>query len=236
MTELYRALACVFPKDRISDDEAVLSGYAADSAIAPGSATFPSYVVLPKMIEEVRHLVQIADRFRIPVTPMARGSNIAGMTVPIQGGIMADLRLMNKIIEINQDGAYAVIEPGVTFHDLYRELKKVGFICHLPTAAGGSSPLANYLMRPSGNFSAKWDPAGSVALKDKLYYQRHQLIRYPPQRAYEHYVYPMRLGKKVAICGKVTSKAAHIIIANQRGMTPRNIVCRGTSFATPPVI
>jgi len=78
---------------------------------------------------------------------------------------VADLRLMNKIIEINEDAAYAVIEPGVTFHDLDRALKGKGFFYHLPTAAGGSSPLANYLMRPSGNFSAKWDPDPLLSLE-----------------------------------------------------------------------
>lgn len=106
---MHRELASLFPKDRISDDEAVLAGYAADSAIPPGSATFPGFVVLPKTIEEIRGLLQIADRFRISVTPMARGSNIAGMAVPTQGGIVADLSLMNKIIEINEDAAYAVV-------------------------------------------------------------------------------------------------------------------------------
>jgi len=165
MNELYRELASVFPKDRISDDEAVLAGYSADSAIPPGSATFPSFVVLPKTTEEIKGLLQIADRLRIPVTPMARGSNIAGMAVPTQGGIVADLRLMNNIIEINEDAAYAVIEPGVTFHDPCKELKKVRFFCHLPTAAGGSSPLANYLMRPSGNLAAKWDSDPVISLE-----------------------------------------------------------------------
>jgi FAD/FMN-containing dehydrogenase len=96
---------------------------------------------------------------------MARGSNIAGMSVPVQGGILADMRLMNRVIEINTDAAYAVIEPGVTFHELNRELKKAGYFCHLPTAAGGSSPLANYSMRPSGNYSAKWDPDPILSLE-----------------------------------------------------------------------
>jgi len=71
---------------------------------------------LPKTIEEIKGLLQIADRFRIPVTPMARGSNIAGMEVPTQGGIVADLRLMNKIIEINEDEAYAVV--GLIFYSV----------------------------------------------------------------------------------------------------------------------
>jgi FAD/FMN-containing dehydrogenase len=165
MNELCRALGSVFPKDRVSWDESVLAGYGADSSIPPGSSVYPSAVVLPKTTEEISHLLQIADRFRIPVSPMARGSNIAGMAVPVQGGIVADLRLMNRIIEINEDAAYAVIEPGVTFHDLSNALKKAGFFCHLPTAAGGSSPLANYLMRPSGNFAARWDPDPVLALE-----------------------------------------------------------------------
>ena len=165
MSELFRALSSVFPKDRISDDETVLAGYASDGAIAPGSMTLPSLVVLPKTMEEIRHLLQIAHRSRVPVTPMARGSNIAGMTVPVQGGVVADLRLMNQIIEINEDAAYALIEPGVTFHDLSMKLREKGFFCHLPTASGGSSPLANYMMRPSGNFTAKWDPDPLLSLE-----------------------------------------------------------------------
>jgi len=78
---------------------------------------------------------------------------------------VADLRLMNKIIEINEDAAYALIEPGVTFHELSMKLREKGFFCHLPTAAGGSSPLANYMMRPSGNFTAKWDPDPLLSLE-----------------------------------------------------------------------
>jgi glycolate oxidase len=165
MHELYRALSSLFPSERITDDDSVLAGYGADSSVPPGSASLPSVVVMPQTTEEILHLVQIADRFRIPLTPLARGSNIAGLAVPLQGGIVADLRLMNRIIEINEDAAYAVIEPGVTFHELGRALEGKGFFFHLPTAAGGSSPLANYLMRPSGNFSARWDPDPLLSLE-----------------------------------------------------------------------
>lgn len=31
-----------------------------------------------------------------------------------------DLHRMNKIIEVNDQFAYAVVEPGVTFYDLYK--------------------------------------------------------------------------------------------------------------------
>jgi len=163
--DLYRQLASIFPENRISNNEAVLIGYAMDSATPPGAAGFPSVVVLPETTREVKALLQVASRKKIPVTPLSRGSNIAGMATPMQGGIVADLRRMNKIHEINVDGAYAVIEPGVTFHELSSAVKEKGFICHLPTASGGGSPMANYLMRPSGNLSAKWDPDPILSLE-----------------------------------------------------------------------
>ena len=97
MNDLIKALSSVFPKDRVSDDEAVLAGYGADSSIPPGSVALPSAVVMPQTPEEVLHLLQIANRMRVPVTPLARGSNIAGMAVPVQGGVVADLRAKASI-------------------------------------------------------------------------------------------------------------------------------------------
>lgn len=165
MSELRQALFSAFRKEQVSDDPAILASYSADSATMPGHAACPGYVVLLKTTEEVVHLLQIAHRFRIPVTPMSRGSNIGGISIATHGGIVADLRYMDKILEINRDAAFALIEPGVTFHQLAYALKKEGFFCHLPTASGGSSALANYLMRPSGNSTARWDPDPLLSLE-----------------------------------------------------------------------
>jgi glycolate oxidase len=92
MNDLKGALFSIFPRDRVSDDPAVLAGYAADSATLPGASTSPCYVVLPKTTDEVVHLVQVADRARVPLVPMARGSNIAGMSVSVQGGYCGGLQ------------------------------------------------------------------------------------------------------------------------------------------------
>ena len=37
----------------------------------------------------------------------------------VSGSVVLDLHRMNKIIEVNEKLAYAVVEPGVTFADLY---------------------------------------------------------------------------------------------------------------------
>ncbi|GAI04926.1 unnamed protein product, partial [marine sediment metagenome] len=162
---LYNELLSTFPEERVSRDEAILNSYAADSASLSGVATLPALVVLPKTTDEVKSLLVAANRFKVPVVPMSRGSNIAGLAVPHKGEVVVDLRLMNKIIEINTDAAYAVVEPGVTHHQLSLAASKKGFINHLPTATGGGSSVANYLMRPSGNLSAKWDPDPVLALE-----------------------------------------------------------------------
>jgi FAD/FMN-containing dehydrogenase len=37
----------------------------------------------------------------------------------VPGSLALDLHRMNKILEVNEKFAYAVVEPGVTFGDLY---------------------------------------------------------------------------------------------------------------------
>ena len=162
---LYKELLSVFPEERVSRDEAILTSYATDLSSPPGVATLPAMVVLPQTVEEVRHLLMAANRFKVPVVPMSRGANIAGLALPHKGEVVVDLRLMNRIIEINTDAAYAVIEPGVTHHQLSLAAREKGFINHLPTATGGASAVANPLMRPSGNLSAKWDPDPILSLE-----------------------------------------------------------------------
>lgn len=164
--QFYKELLSFLPEERVSREEAVLNSYATDLSSPPGIATIPPIVVLPKTTEEVRKMLVAADRFKIPVVPSGRGANIAGLSVPhIEGEIVIDLRLMNKIIEINTDAAYAVIEPGVTHHQLSLAAQRHGFINHLPTATGGGSSVAQALMRPSGNLSAKWDPDPVISLE-----------------------------------------------------------------------
>lgn len=161
---LYNDLTSIISEDRISRDETILASYAMDLTSFPREAPFPPLVVLPETAEEVKEILVAANKYKVPVVPMSRGSNIGGLALPNKEEMVVDLRLMNKI-EINTDAAYAIVEPGVTHHQLSLEAKKHGFINHLPTATGGGSSVANSLMRPSGNLSAKWDPDPILALE-----------------------------------------------------------------------
>lgn len=150
-SQTYNALCSAAGKENVSDSDTVLVSYGFDSSpTRPGKADF---VVLPRDTVSVKHVLEIANRNRIPVTTMSGGVNVGGTAVPSQGGIVLDLKWMNRIVEINEGAAYVVIEAGVTYDELTSALIAKGFRCHIPTSPGGSTPVGNNLVRPSGSLS-----------------------------------------------------------------------------------
>lgn len=149
--QIYNGLCSAAGKENVSDSEMVLVTYGFDSSTIP--PTKPDFVVMPRDTISVKQVLEVANRYRIPVTVMSAGTNITGMTVPSEGGIVLDLIWMNKIIEINEDAAYAVIEPGVTFDELTARLIEKGFRCQIPTAPGGGTVTGNVLLKPSGSLA-----------------------------------------------------------------------------------
>lgn len=69
----------------------------------------------------------------------------------VNGSVALDLHRMNKIIEVNDDFAYAVVEPGVTFDDLYKYCVEHKLKVWPSTASlGWGSVLGNTLDRGTG--------------------------------------------------------------------------------------
>ena len=73
------------------------------------------------MIEDLQAVLKTANEFSIPLWTFSRGKNIGygGPAPRLPGSVALDLHRMNKLIEVNEKFAYAVVEPGVTFTDLY---------------------------------------------------------------------------------------------------------------------
>ncbi len=90
-----------------------------------GRATLPLAVLRPEDVEQVRQVVGIAARFGIAVYPISKGKNwgYGDACAPTAGQVILDLGRMNRIIEVNDELAYAVIEPGVTQGQLYEYLQ-----------------------------------------------------------------------------------------------------------------
>ncbi len=95
----------------------------------PGTATnIPAAAVKPSTTEDVQAIVRIANEHLIPLWPISRGKNngYGGAAPVVRGSVMVDFRDMNKILEINDELGYAVVEPGVSWFDLTDALKDGG--------------------------------------------------------------------------------------------------------------
>lgn len=84
----------------------------------------PDAVVLAEAIEDVVKVVKYADEHVIPVTPRGAGSGLSGGSTPIKGGIVLDMKRMNKILEINKGNMTAKAESGVVLADFHRAVEK----------------------------------------------------------------------------------------------------------------
>lgn len=83
-----------------------------------------SYVVRPKNVQEIQKIMEFANEVRLPVVPCSSGIHFKGAALPLQGGMVLDLRRMNRILEIDERNRKVRIEPGVTWPQLQGELAK----------------------------------------------------------------------------------------------------------------
>ena len=84
--------------------------------------------MLPTTAEQVSEVVKLANRHRIPVVPRAGGTGPDDGAVPLQHGILVDVKLMNKILEIDLEDRTVTVGPGINMLKLNEELRPLGFI------------------------------------------------------------------------------------------------------------
>ena len=109
--------------------------------------------VAPASVEEVQAVVRLANEHSLPLWPVSTGRNLAfgGAAPRTRDTIVLDLKRMNRILEVNEELAYAVVEPGVSFFDLYRHLKDNGHKLWMSVPGPGwGSIIGNALERGAG--------------------------------------------------------------------------------------
>lgn len=86
-------------------------------------------VVTPGSVADVQEIVRIANAFRVPLWTFGQGRNYAygGPAPRVKGSIQVSFRKMNRVLEVDDELAYAVVEPGVRFYDLYDHLRVGGY-------------------------------------------------------------------------------------------------------------
>jgi 4-cresol dehydrogenase (hydroxylating) flavoprotein subunit len=107
-----------------------------------------SAVVMPTTVEEIQEIVRVANRFGVPLWTFGQGRNngYGGPAPRVKGSVLVNLRNMNRVLEINEECAYAVVEPGVRWFDLYDAIQTGGHKLWLSIAdLGWGSVVGNTL-------------------------------------------------------------------------------------------
>jgi hypothetical protein len=141
-------LGKIVGKENVSSDPKALKEYAGGFNSVPPK--MPGLVVKPANLQELQEVVRWANEKKVPLVPASSGPpHFRGDTVPaVDGAVIVDLRRMNKIIHINKSNRVAIVEPGVTFGELQKELTKEGLNAYIPLAPRSTkSVLASVLER-----------------------------------------------------------------------------------------
>jgi 4-cresol dehydrogenase (hydroxylating) len=108
----------------------------------------PGAAVAPASVEEVQGIVRAANRHKVPLFPISTGKNFAygGPAPNLRGTVVLDLKRLNRVLKVDDARNFALVEPGVSYLDLYHYIQerglKVWVDCPDP---GWGSPVGNSL-------------------------------------------------------------------------------------------
>jgi len=145
----------VVGSDWVFDSEEDVALYRDDYSPVKGQPAerLASAAVAPQSTEEVQAVVRIANRYRIPLYAISTGRNLGygGAAPAASGTVVLDLKRMNRVLKIDEDRCFALVEPGVSYFDLYRHIQerklKLWIDCPDP---GWGSLIGNALDRGCG--------------------------------------------------------------------------------------
>lgn len=126
--EVLEALRFALGAENVKIDEETLDRYKTDEETDPRYHHLPEVVVLPGSTEEVAAVMKIANKYLVPVTPRSAGTSVSCGAVPVHGGIVLLLERMDKIIEMNTEAMYMVVEAGARTIEIQKMANDAGFL------------------------------------------------------------------------------------------------------------
>lgn len=160
----------ILKKRSIIDDPEILKGFSGDNSYV--SPRMPQLVVRPENSDEIIGIVKLAREKGIKLVPVSSGPpRFRGDTVPsVDGAVIVDLSKMNKIMWINRRNRVALVEPGVTFDQLEKELEKQGMRCMFPLSPRSNKSIVAAFMERDPFTIPKyaWDLGDPIASSELI--------------------------------------------------------------------
>lgn len=122
--QFLKAMKEAFP-NAVRTDQMSRGLYSTDASIYQ---QFPLGVFTPRQRGEVRRALRLAYQYGVPVLPRAAGTSLAGQTTA-DGALVLDIsKHMDQLEEINADGRWAVVGPGMVRDTLNAKIADKGLM------------------------------------------------------------------------------------------------------------
>jgi len=144
-------------------------------------AGLPEIITWPENVRQISEILKIANREHIPIVPFAEGSGVVGGAIPIKGGIIIDMKKLNRIIKINDKNLTVTVQTGVNGMNLERYLNSQGYTGgHIPQSLYSSSVGGWIAHRAAGQFSTKYGKIEDIILGMEILLPTGELIKFDP--------------------------------------------------------
>lgn len=126
--EVVDALKAAVGVEHVFTDQESLDKYKTDEETDSRFFHTPEVVVAPVSAEEVAAVMKIANKYIVPVTPRGAGTSVSCGAIAVCGGIVLLMERMDKIVEINADGMYMIVEAGVRTVEIQQKANEKGLL------------------------------------------------------------------------------------------------------------
>jgi len=115
--------------------------------------SIPDLVITPHSTEQVSSVLSIANKHNIAICTCSVGDVLSGGAAPIRGGIVLDLKNMNRIDELNARDLTITVEPGVVTKDLQDEVVKSRLFYPPESESGSLSTIGERVAECTGGMT-----------------------------------------------------------------------------------
>lgn len=113
----------------VHTEDEIVRQYDDQFPVTNGDEFKGSAVIWPGSTEDVQAIVRIANKYTIPLHAFSAGRNLGygGSSPQTTGSVLLHMgKRMNSVLEINEELAYAVVQPGVDYATLYNAVTEAG--------------------------------------------------------------------------------------------------------------
>jgi alkyldihydroxyacetonephosphate synthase len=142
-------------------------------------AGLADFITWPENSKQISDILKLANKENIPVIPFAEGSGVVGGAIPIQGGIIIDMKKFNNIIKINDKNLTVTAQTGINGMNLERYLNSKGYTGgHIPQSLYTSSLGGWIAHRAAGQFSTKYGKIEDLILGMEIVLPQGEIIHF----------------------------------------------------------